>query len=131
MIELVHLFTTVHTLTEEQLLLAVLGLVDVTMVANLAYMVVLGGYSLFVSRIDIDEHEDRPEWLDKTNAATLKIKVASSRVGVSGIHLLKTFIDIDDLEPDRIKWRVSIHLAFLTTAIGLSAAERILHPPEY
>src|SRR5262249_32599414 len=72
--------------------LAVLSLVDVTMVANLVYMVVVGGYSIFVSHLDIEGHHDRPEWLDKTNAATLKIKLASSLVGVSGIHLLKTFI---------------------------------------
>lgn len=129
MAELLHLFAHINEITEEALLLGVLGLVDVTMVANLIFMVVLGGYSLFVSRIDIDNHPDRPEWLDKTNSATLKIKLASSLVGVSGIHLLKTFINIEQTDPEHAKWRVIIHLAFLVSALALATSERILHPP--
>ncbi len=129
MVELVHLAMEVPHITEEALLLGVLGLVDVTMVANLIFMVVLGGYSLFVSRIDADDHEDRPEWLDKTNSATLKIKLASSLVGVSGIHLLKTFINIEDMDLEQVKWRVIIHFTFLMSCVLLAVGERILHPP--
>jgi uncharacterized protein (TIGR00645 family) len=131
LVELLHLFESIDQISEEALLIGVLGLVDVTMVANLIFMVVLGGYSLFVSQIAIDNHEDRPEWLDKTNAATLKIKLASSLVGVSGIHLLKDFINIDEADPERLKWRVIIHGTFLVSAFVLSASERVLHPPHH
>jgi uncharacterized protein (TIGR00645 family) len=127
--ELVHLTTEIGHLSEEALLLGVLGLVDVTMVSNLIFMVVLGGYSLFVSRIDIDTHPDRPEWLDKTNSATLKIKLASSLVGVSGIHLLKSFINIEQMDSEHVKWQVLIHLTFLLSTVLLAWGERILHPP--
>ena len=81
LLELAHLFTDVKHLSEEAVMLGVLTLVDMIMVANLVFMVVLGGYVIFVSRIQLDDHPDRPEWLDKTNAATLKIKLASSLVG--------------------------------------------------
>lgn len=129
--ELVHLTLNIGHLTEEAMLLGVLGLVDVTMVANLIFMVVLGGYSLFVSRINIDTHPDRPEWLDKTNSATLKIKLASSLVGVSGIHLLKTFINIEQMDMEHVKWQVLIHFTFLLSTLILAAGERILHPPQH
>lgn len=132
----------------EPLLLGVLGLVDMTMVANLIIMIVIGGYTLFVSKLNIDGHEDKPEWLDKTSAATLKIKLASALVGVSGIHLLKTFIELggeahgisthggpshEELQPQidnmKIMWQVVIHTIFLLSAIVLSWSERIIHPP--
>ena len=134
--------------SSEPLLLAVLGLVDMTLVANLIAMIVIGGYSLFVGKLSIVDDEDRPEWLDKTTAATLKIKLASALVGVSGIHLLKTFIeiggevDLSALSPDhhaaphtldnmKVMWQVIIHVVFLLSALLLSWGERILHPPEH
>lgn len=129
LVELGHLLHNVGVASEEVVLLGVLGLVDMTMVANLVFMVILGGYSLFVSRIDIGTHDDRPEWLDKTNAATLKIKLASSLVGVSGIHLLKTFINIEQTDTEHVMGRVAIHFTFLISAVFLAWTERILHPP--
>lgn len=138
--ELWRLFSSATHLENEDLLLGVLGLVDMTMVANLVYMVVLGGYSLFVSKINVDDDfTDRPEWLDKTTAATLKIKLAASLVGVSGVHLLKTFIELGgghgghgDHGPtnDAVMWQVIIHGVFLFTSLMLSISERILHPPD-
>jgi uncharacterized protein (TIGR00645 family) len=131
MIELRHFYHELNHLDEDALMLALLGLVDVTMVANLVYMVVVGGYSLFVSRMSIEDHPDRPEWLEKTNAATLKIKLASSLVGVSGIHLLKTFIQIETKlapgESEHVKWRVIIHVVFLFSALILAFSERVLY----
>jgi uncharacterized protein (TIGR00645 family) len=133
--QLTHMFLTVNEVSEEDIMLSLLGLVDMSMVANLVYMVVVGGYSMFVSKVDIENHRDRPEWLDSTNANTLKIKLASSLVGVSGIHLLKTFIELGGPEPlDRIalthvKWQVLIHVTFLGTSIALAFAEWLLHPP--
>ncbi len=146
-LELIHLFPLMlHAKTAEPLLLGVLGLVDMTMVANLIAMIVIGGYTLFVSKLNIGAHEDRPEWLDKTTAATLKIKLASALVGVSGIHLLKTFIELGGetelsllaegehhvehtIDNMKIMWQVVIHTVFLLSAIILSWSERILHPP--
>lgn len=134
--QLVHMFQTVQTVNEEELMLGVLGLVDMTMVANLVYMVIVGGYTMFVSKVEIEGHPDRPEWLDSTNANTLKIKLASSLVGVSGIHLLKTFIELGH-PPDhehaisqmQVMWQVLIHVTFLGSAIALAFTEWLLHPP--
>lgn len=136
LVELLHITKNINTATTEDLLLGVLGLVDMTMVANLIGMVVIGGYTLFVSKIGIDGHEDRPEWLDKTTAATLKIKLASSLVGVSGIHLLKTFIELGQggehaPSNDHVMWQVIIHATFLFSSLILSFSERILHPPHH
>lgn len=138
--ELAHMFMEIRRLENEDLLMGVLGLVDMTMVANLVYMVVLGGYSLFVSKVNVsDDSDDRPEWLDKTTAATLKIKLAASLVGVSGVHLLKTFIELgrsvtepgNELPPNAaIMWQVIIHAVFLLTSLMLAISERVLHPPE-
>lgn len=114
---------------KEAVLIGILGLVDFTMVANLVVMVIIGGYTLFVSQIKLEEHEDHPEWLEKTNAASLKIKLAASLVGVSGIHLLKTFINIEGRETSHVMWQVIIHTVFLFSTLLLSIAERVAHPP--
>lgn len=133
--ELWHLFHGVwhgsEHLNEEAVMLGLLTLVDMIMVANLVFMVVLGGYTIFVSHIDLDEHPDRPEWLDKTNAASLKIKLASSLVGVSGVHLLKSFINLGDndspAEIEVVKWQILIHITFLISSLILAVSERILY----
>src|SRR3989304_1795185 len=85
-VELWHLCTNVNEITETALMLGVLPLVDITMVANLLIMVIIGGYSTFVSKMNIESHEDRPDWLKKVDAGTLKVKLAGSLVGVSGIN---------------------------------------------
>ncbi len=126
-VELVHLGLTINEITESALMLGVLTLVDITMVANLLIMVIIGGYSTFVSRIDIDQHEDKPEWLQKVDAGTLKVKLAGSLVGVSGIHLLQTFINIKNHETDHVMWQVIIHVVFLLSSIILAYSEKILH----
>ncbi len=127
MIELIHLCTEINTITESALMLGVLTLVDITMVANLLIMVIIGGYSTFVSKIDLENHEDRPEWLKKIDAGTLKVKLAGSLVGVSGIHLLQSFINIQNKDPEHLKWQVIIHIVFLLSAIMLAYTEKILH----
>jgi len=116
-------------IAKEAVLIGILGLVDFTMVANLVVMVVIGGYTLFVSQIHLEDHEDRPEWLEKTNASSLKIKLAASLVGVSGIHLLKTFINIENRESSHVMWQVIIHTVFLFSTLILSISERVAHPP--
>ena len=126
-IELIHLFVSIDEISESELMLGVLTLVDITMVANLLIMVIIGGYSTFVSRIDIDKHEDKPEWLQKVDAGTLKVKLAGSLVGVSGIHLLQTFINIKNHEMEHVMWQVIIHVVFLCSSIMLAYSEKILH----
>ena len=125
--ELLHLCATITEITESALMLGVLGLVDITMVANLLIMVIIGGYSTFVSKMNIESHEDRPEWLKKVDAGTLKVKLAGSLIGVSGIHLLKTFINIENQDIERVKWQVVIHLVFLVSSVMLAYTEKILH----
>lgn len=126
--ELIHLCMHLTEISEAALMLGVLTLVDITMVANLLIMVVIGGYSTFVSKMnDIESHEDRPDWLEKVDAGTLKVKLAGSLVGVSGIHLLQTFINIENKDIEHVKWQVIIHVVFLVSSIMLAYTETILH----
>lgn len=126
-VELIHLCVTINEITESALMLGVLTLVDITMVANLLVMVIIGGYSTFVSRMDIEKHEDKPDWLQKVDAGTLKVKLAGSLVGVSGIHLLQTFINIKNQQPEHVMWQVIIHVVFLCSSVMLAYSEKILH----
>jgi len=126
-VELIHLCLTINEITESALMLGVLTLVDITMVANLLVMVIIGGYSTFVSRIDIENHEDKPDWLQKVDAGTLKVKLAGSLVGVSGIHLLQTFINIKNHQQEHVMWQVIIHVVFLFSSVMLAYSEKILH----
>ena len=125
--ELIHLCLTIQEISETVLMLGVLTLVDITMVANLLIMVIIGGYSTFVSRIDLDKHEDKPEWRQKVDAGTLKVKLAGSLVGVSGIHLLQTFINIKNHEMEHVMWQVIIHMVFLFSSVMLAYSEKIMH----
>ncbi len=126
-IELIHLCTSINEITETALMLGVLTLVDITMVANLLVMVIIGGYTTFVSRLDIDKHDDKPEWLQKVDAGTLKVKLAGSLVGVSGIHLLQIFINIENKNPEDVKWQIIIHVVFLLSSLALAFTEKIFH----
>ena len=127
LVELIHITSTAQSLTEEHLMLGVLTLVDITMVANLLVMVIIGGYATFVSRLDIAEHQDRPDWLQKVDAGTIKVKMAGSLVGVSGIHLLKSFINIDNRPLESVKWQIIIHLVFLVSTLFLAVTEWVLY----
>ena len=130
MIELWHLAFSIDTISEEFLMLGILTLVDITMVLNLLIMVIIGGYATFVSRINLNNHEDKPDWLDKINAGTLKVKLAGALVGISGIHLLKSFVDISKKDPEQVKWQIIIHVVFLVSTIALAFTEKILQGSE-
>lgn len=126
-----------YIMEEGEFLFRVLTLVDITMVMNLLVMVIIGGYAIFVSKLSVGDHEDHPDWLDHINANTLKIKLSSSLVGITGIHLLKSFIDIDKLlaEPAgnyTMAWEVAVHFTFLLSVLALSLSERMLghHDPD-
>ena len=124
--ELVHLVTKAGSLGETEVMLIVLGLIDVVMIANLLIMVTIGGYETFVSRLDLEEHPDQPEWLSHVNAGVLKVKLATALIGISSIHLLKTFINASQL-PDRvIVAQVVIHLAFLVSAAAIAWTDKLM-----
>jgi uncharacterized protein (TIGR00645 family) len=126
--ELEHLVSDVGSLTENDVMLLVLGLVDVVMIANLLIMVIIGGYETFVSRIQMRNHPDQPEWLSHVNANVLKVKLAMAIVGISSIHLLKTFIDADKIDGETMMWQTIIHIAFVASAIALAVIDRFLSP---
>ena len=116
-------------ISEEKIMLTVLGLVDVIMIANLLIMVIIGGYETFVSRIKMDGHPDQPEWLSHVNPNVLKVKLAMSIIGISSIHLLATFLQAKHIDPEVMKWQTIIHMAFIASAIGLAYIDRIQAPP--
>ncbi|WP_154793587.1 TIGR00645 family protein [Occultella kanbiaonis] len=126
--ELWHLISEVfsgHRMDEADTMLIVLGLVDVVMISNLLIMVIIGGYETFVSRIRIDNHPDQPEWLSHVNANVLKTKLAMSIIGISSIHLLRTFIESDTTEPEVMLWQTVIHIAFILSAVALALIDRM------
>lgn len=126
LVELIHLCATITTISEEMLMLGILTLVDISMVLNLLIMVIIGGYATFVSRIHFDHHEDRPDWLKKIDAGTLKVKLAGALVGISGIHLLKSFININNKDFNQVKWQIIIHVVFLFSTLMLAYTEKVL-----
>lgn len=128
MTELWHLVTDIGGLTEDSIMLTVLGLVDVVMVANLLIMVIVGGYETFVSRMNLEEHPDQPEWLSHVNANVLKVKLAMSIVGISSIHLLRTFINAENYSEKTLLWQTLIHMAFIFSALALAFIDRVMAP---
>lgn len=125
--ELIHLVADANTFTETQIMLMVLGLIDVVMIANLLIMVIIGGYETFVSRLNLKEHPDQPQWLSHVNATTMKIKLAMALIGISSIHLLKTFINAEQMDNDTIYWQVVIHLTFIVSAIAMAITDYIMN----
>ncbi len=132
--ELWHLITHSTSFTEQQIMLVVLGLIDVVMISNLLVMVIVGGYETFVSRLRLQGHPDQPEWLDHVNASVLKIKLAMAIIGISSIHLLRTFIEAGAIGTPTgrvtetgVMWQTIIHMAFIASAIGIAWVDRLTH----
>ncbi|MDF3057486.1 MAG: hypothetical protein K0R17_1701 [Rariglobus sp.] len=114
--------------TETIVMLTVLGLIDVVMIANLLIMVIVGGYETFVSRLNLKNHPDQPEWLSHVNAGILKVKLAMALIGISSIHLLKTFINAGSIPQQTVLWQVVIHITFVFSAIALAWIDRLTNP---
>ncbi len=127
--ELIHLISHTRGLEETEIMLTVLGLIDVVMIANLLIMVIIGGYETFVSRLEIDGHPDQPEWLSHVNAGILKVKLAMALIGISSIHLLKSFINSEKMEDKALMWQVIIHGLFLLSALALAWIDRLTATP--
>ena len=111
--------------TETIVMLTVLGLIDVVMIANLLIMVIVGGYETFVSRLNLKGHPDQPEWLSHVNAGVLKVKLAMALIGISSIHLLKTFINADKMSAQTMMWQVVIHITFVLSALVLAWIDKL------
>jgi len=152
--ELWHLIHEAPSLGEQEIMLIVLGLIDVVMISNLLVMVIVGGYETFVSRLRLENHPDQPEWLSHVNASVLKVKLAMAIIGISSIHLLKTFIAAGSLTglpfcsaevlasiaengpgtalkcatftPVGVMWQTIIHLVFIVSAIGIAWTDRLM-----
>jgi len=120
----------VKGLNETIIMLVVLGLIDVVMISNLLIMVIVGGYETFVSRMNLEGHPDQPEWLSHVNASVLKVKLATAIIGISSIHLLKTFINADNYPEKVLLWQTVIHLAFLLSAMAIAYTDRLLVKPD-
>ncbi len=125
MLELWHLVHDVTSLDENGIMLIVLGLIDVVMIANLLIMVIIGGYETFVSRLYLQNHPDEPEWLSHVNAGVLKVKLATALIGISSIHLLRTFINAHKEPEAVIMWQVIIHLTFVVSALMMAWTDRL------
>ena len=154
--ELWHLIHEAPSMGEQQIMLIVLGLIDVVMISNLLVMVIVGGYETFVSRLGLENHPDQPEWLSHVNASVLKVKLAMAIIGISSIHLLKTFIaagalgglpfcspdmlaqaassiganaTCSTLTRDGVLWQTIIHCVFILSAIGIAWTDRLMNAP--
>ncbi len=112
-------------LNETTIMLVVLGLIDVVMISNLLVMVIIGGYETFVSRMNLESHPDQPEWLSHVNASVLKTKLAMAIIGISSIHLLKTFINANSYDAKVLIAQTVIHIAFLLSAMAIAYTDRL------
>jgi uncharacterized protein (TIGR00645 family) len=124
----------VPALNETIIMLVVLALIDVVMISNLLIMVIVGGYETFVSRMDLDGHPDQPEWLSHVNASVLKVKLATAIIGISSIHLLKTFINAANYDEKVLIAQTVIHITFLLSAIAIAYTDKLLnssHPSKH
>src|ERR1700682_2651124 len=117
-------------LNETVIMLVVLALIDVVMISNLLIMVIVGGYETFVSRMGLEGHPDQPEWLSSVNASVLKVKLATAIIGISSIHLLKTFINAQHHDDKTLIAQTGIHITFLLSAMAIAASDRIMPQPE-
>ena len=114
---------------ETIIMLVVLGLIDVVMISNLLIMVIVGGYETFVSRMNLEGHPDQPEWLSHVNASILKVKLGMAIIGISSIHLLKTFINASSYDEKTMLWQTLIHVTFLLSALAIALTDRLTSSP--
>jgi uncharacterized protein (TIGR00645 family) len=119
----------VTSLNETIIMLVVLALIDVVMISNLLIMVIVGGYETFVSRMHLENHPDQPEWLSHVNASVLKVKLATAIIGISSIHLLKTFINAANYDEKVLMWQTIIHVVFLLSAMAIALTDRLMSHP--
>jgi uncharacterized protein (TIGR00645 family) len=125
MMELAHFFAGIFTMTPNDAVLGVLSLIDLSLAGNLLLIVIFSGYENFVSKMDTGSHEDKPEWQGTVDFSTLKLKLVASIVAISGIHLLKVFMDVEKVSETQIRWMVIIHLVFVVSGVLLALMDRV------
>jgi uncharacterized protein (TIGR00645 family) len=123
--ELWHFITSVPTITQNDAVLGVLSLIDLSLAGNLLLIVIFSGYENFVSKMDFDDHKDQPEWHGSVDFSSLKLKLIASIVAISGIHLLKVFMDVNKNSESQIKLMLIIHITFVVSGVLLAAMDRI------
>ena len=124
--ELVHFVPNVLTAKDTEVILAVMTLIDLSLAGNLLLMVIFSGYENFVSKIDVGDHQDRPEWMGKVDFSGLKIKLIASIVAISGIHLLKSFMNIGSADKDDLFWLIVVHMTFVVSGLLLALMDWIV-----
>jgi uncharacterized protein (TIGR00645 family) len=128
--ELIHTFLTMHEVPEADIVLALLALVDISLVGGLIVMVMFSGYENFVSKLDVQvDGTENLGWLGKLDAGTLKLKVAASIVAISSIHLLRKFMQVEDIDNDKLLWYVIIHMTFVASALFMGVLDRVTTGP--
>ena len=123
--ELWHLLSHIAEIAESDMILVILAMIDMALVASLVVMVMFSGYENFVSRIDLEEGEERLYWLGKLDAGTLKLKVAASIVAISSIHLLQAFVNVPNVANDKLMWYVILHMTFVLSAVLMGVLDRM------
>jgi len=124
-VEIIHLMSHIITMSEADMILIVLSLVDIAMVGGLLCMVMMSGYENFVSRLDIGEHDEKLAWMGKMDASSLKAKIAASIVAISSIHLLKKFMAAEGIDNDKLMWYVLIHITFVISAFAMGVLDAL------
>lgn len=125
-IDLITIIAQITSLSETDLMMGVLDLIDVVMIANLLIMVIVGGYDIFVSRLALNNYHDKPEWLNKLDANTMKVKLALALVSISSIHLLRTFFDVGKITRDAVILQISLHLTLLVSVIAIAYTNKLI-----
>ncbi len=123
--ELFHVFSDIIAISESDLVLYLLSMIDLSLVGSLIVMVMFSGYENFVSKIDLGEDDEKLDWLGKLDAGTLKLKVAASIVAISSIHLLQRFMEIEQIDNDKLMWHVIIHMTFVLSALLLAVLDKL------
>ena len=128
--EIFHIVPIIFSMSEVDLVLVVLSLIDIVLVGGLIVMVMFSGYENFVSRLDVDESDEKLGWLGKLDAGSLKNKVAASIVAISSIHLLKIFMNTENIDNDKIQWYLLIHITFVVSAFAMGYLDKITKSTE-
>ncbi|MCB1668838.1 MAG: TIGR00645 family protein [Pseudomonadales bacterium] len=127
--ELWHMTTHVFSASEADVIVGILALVDMSLVGSLLLMIIFSGYEIFISKIDIGDHKDRPDWMGKVDFSGLKLKVIGAIVAISAIDLLKSFMDIpevmSDADANSLKWKVIIHMAFVVSGVLFAVMDKV------
>lgn len=124
--ELIHVAPGVFSMSESAVILAILTLIDLSLAGNLLLMVIFAGYENFVSKIDTGDHEDRPDWMGKVDFSGLKLKLIASIVAISGIQLLRTFMDVQNTSDRDLQWMLIIHVTFVVSGVLLALMDKLV-----